>query len=79
MSISALDSRIFRNLFGTEEVRQIFTDEAYAKCLVQTETALARAESTAGVIPRDVGAAITAVLDTVKLEYGQLVILGPSR
>lgn len=28
------------------------------------------AESTAGVIPHDVGAAITAVLDTVKLEYG---------
>lgn len=69
MSISAFDSRIFRNLFSTEEIRHIFSDEAYAQYLVQTEAALARAESTVGVIPCDAGAAITAALDTVKLEY----------
>lgn len=69
MSISAFDSRIFRNLFGTEEIRHIFSDEAYAQYLVQTEAALARAESTVGVIPRGAGPAITTALDTVKLEY----------
>lgn len=71
MSISAFDSRIFRNLFGTEEIRSIFTDEAYTQYLVQTEAALARAESTIGAIPQDAGAAITAALDTVRLEYTQ--------
>lgn len=69
MSISALDSRIFRNLFGTEEIREIFTDEAYVKLLVETEAALARAESKVGAIPADVGDAITEVLGKVKLEY----------
>lgn len=71
MSISAFDSRIFRNLFGTEEIRRIFTDEAYAQYLIHTEAALARAESMVGLIPRDAGPAITAALDTVKLEYSQ--------
>ncbi|ODM23897.1 hypothetical protein SI65_01487 [Aspergillus cristatus] len=72
MYISAFDSRMFRNLFGTEEIRRIFTDEAYAQYLVHTEAALARAESMVGVIPRDAGAAITAALDTVKLDFERL-------
>lgn len=71
MSISALDSRIFRNLFGTEEIRDIFTDEAYVKFLVQTEAALARAESKVGAIPVDVGDVITEGLGKVTLEYAQ--------
>ncbi|GMG30791.1 unnamed protein product [Aspergillus oryzae] len=71
MSISALDSRIFRNLFGTEEVREIFTDEAYAKFLVQTEAALARAESKVNAIPADVGDAITSVLGNIELELSR--------
>ncbi|KAK1148785.1 hypothetical protein N8T08_008670 [Aspergillus melleus] len=72
MSISALDSRIFRNLFGTEEIRDIFTDEAYVRFLVQTEAALARAESKVGAIPADVGDAITEVLGNVKLDFDRL-------
>ncbi|KAE8130943.1 L-Aspartase-like protein [Aspergillus pseudotamarii] len=71
MSISVLDSRIFRNLFGTEEVREIFTDEAYAKFLVQTEAALARAESKVNAIPAEVGDAITAVLGNIELELSR--------
>ncbi|KAE8160074.1 L-Aspartase-like protein [Aspergillus tamarii] len=71
MSISALDSRIFRNLFGTEEVRDIFTDEAYAKLLIQTEAALARAESKVNAIPAEVGDAITSVLGNIELELSR--------
>ena len=37
--------------------------------LVQTEAALARAESKVGAIPADVGDAITEVVGSVKLEY----------
>ncbi|XRM45813.1 hypothetical protein ABZX51_008887 [Aspergillus tubingensis] len=50
---SAVDSRIFRNLFGTEEIRDIFSDEAYIKCLVEVEIALARAEAKVNVIPHE--------------------------
>jgi 3-carboxy-cis,cis-muconate cycloisomerase len=69
MSVSALDSRVFRNLFGTEEIRNVFSDEAYVALLIDTEAALARAESTVGVIPVQAGQAITAALAKVEIEY----------
>lgn len=59
MSISALDSRLFKNLFGTQEIRAVFDDEAYAKRMIDVEVALARAQSKAGIIPPDVGAVLT--------------------
>ncbi|RFU27856.1 hypothetical protein B7463_g8488, partial [Scytalidium lignicola] len=58
-SVSAIDSVIFRNLFGTDEIRKIFSDEAYISRCIDVETALARAQSTVGVIPSTAGAAIT--------------------
>lgn len=69
MSISALDSRIFRNLFGTQEIRDIFNDEAYVKYLIHVEAALARAQSKTGVIPEEAGKVITDALDAVRIEY----------
>lgn len=68
MSISALDSRVFRNLFGTEEVRSIFTDEAYVGRMIEVESALARAQSTLGIIPQDAGVTITAETTISKIE-----------
>ena len=68
MSVSGIDSRIFRNIFGTDEIREVFNDEAYARCMVETETALARAQSKLEVIPKDAGTAITAACDFTKLE-----------
>lgn len=68
MAVSAIDSRVFRNLFGTDEIRQVFTDEAYVRQLIEVEAALARAESAAGVIPADAGAAITAAVKAAKIE-----------
>ena len=69
MAVSALDSRIFRNLFGTQEVRDIFTDDAYVGFLVEVEAALARAEAAVGVIPASAGEAITNALAKIDLEY----------
>lgn len=68
MAISALDSRVFRNLFGTQEIRDIFSDEAYVRQMIQTEAALARAESTIGVIPAGAGDVISRAFDSVKIE-----------
>lgn len=69
MAVSALDSRVFRNLFGTQEVRDIFTDDAYAGFLVEVEAALARAEAAVGVIPAAAGEAITSACANIILEY----------
>ena len=59
MAVSALDSRVFRNVFGTQEIRNVFSDEAYVRNLIETEAALARAESKVGVIPAQAGEAIS--------------------
>ncbi|KAJ5192876.1 hypothetical protein N7449_009018 [Penicillium cf. viridicatum] len=61
MAVSALESRIFRNLFGTQEIRDIFTDEAYLEphwC----------AEATVGVIPAEAGKAITDAFASLQIE-----------
>ncbi|KAL4801200.1 L-Aspartase-like protein, partial [Aspergillus unguis] len=72
MAVSALDSRVFRNLFGTQEVRDIFTDDAYAGFLVEVEAALARAEATVGVIPEAAGEAITNAFQKITLDFDRL-------
>jgi 3-carboxy-cis,cis-muconate cycloisomerase len=68
MPVSAYDSRVFRNLFGKQEIRDLFSDEAYVKWMVEVEAALARAQSKTGVIPPEVGDALTQAFGNVKLE-----------
>lgn len=68
MAVSSLDSRVFRNLFGTQQIRDIFTDEAYVRRMIQVEAALARAQSATDVIPGNVGRDITVVADGVNIE-----------
>ncbi len=69
MAVSALDSRVFRNLFGTQEIRDIFTVEAYVRSLIEVDAALARAEATVGVIPVEAGKAITDAFAGIQIEY----------
>ncbi|RVX68583.1 hypothetical protein B0A52_07010 [Exophiala mesophila] len=72
MAVSSLDSRVFRNLFGTQQVRDIFSDEAYVRRMIQVEAALARAQSSTNVIPENVGRDITAMADEVKIDFNRL-------
>lgn len=69
MSCGAIDSRVFKNLFGTQEIRNVFSDESYVERLIETEAGLARAESKLGVIPGHVGRALTTHFAEVKIEY----------
>ncbi|GAB3904057.1 hypothetical protein GCM10029964_096980 [Kibdelosporangium lantanae] len=43
---------LFRDLFGTAEMRAVFCDRSYVDHVVRVEVALARAEARVGVIPR---------------------------
>jgi 3-carboxy-cis,cis-muconate cycloisomerase len=70
MNATAIDSRIFRNLFGTEEARHIFSDEQYVSRMIDVETALARAQAQANVIPQDAASSITDSCNVAKIEYG---------
>lgn len=68
MNATAIDSRIFRNLFGSEEIRQIFSDEAYISRMIDVEVGLARAEAKTNVIPTAAAEAIAAGCVFNKLE-----------
>lgn len=68
MAVSVIDSRIFRNTFGTQSIRNVFSDDAYVKSLIEVEAALARAEAKVGVIPAEVGPAITESLLEARIE-----------
>jgi 3-carboxy-cis,cis-muconate cycloisomerase len=46
-----LDSRIYRDLFGTPEMREIFSDQSLVQTWLDVEAALARAQAAVGVIP----------------------------
>ena len=51
MPISVLDSRLFRDMFGTAAMRDIFSEDAYLARCTDAEIALARAQGRLGVIP----------------------------
>jgi 3-carboxy-cis,cis-muconate cycloisomerase len=75
MSSTVFDSGLFRDMFGTAEMRAIFSDAGYlARCL-EVEAALARAQAGIGMIPaaaaREISARATFAcldLDVMKRE-----------
>jgi len=51
MSSTVFDSVLFRDMFGTAEMRGVFSDRALIERYIEVEVALARAEARCGVIP----------------------------
>jgi 3-carboxy-cis,cis-muconate cycloisomerase len=72
MPSTALDSAIFRDLFGTPAMRAIFSDEALALRWIEVEVALARAQAKVGVIPGAAADAITAGARDIAVDLDQL-------
>jgi len=52
MASHVTDSLFFKDLYGTEEMRAVFSDEALLQRWLDVEVALAQAEAEIGVIPR---------------------------
>ncbi len=67
-----LDSRIFRNMFGTEAIRAVFSDDALIQRYLEVEAALARAEARLGVIPSDAGTKITYAATHLSVDIERL-------
>jgi 3-carboxy-cis,cis-muconate cycloisomerase len=51
MSSTVFDSVLFRDMFGTAEMRAVFSDKALIERYIEVEVALAKAEASCGVIP----------------------------
>src|SRR5437763_12536175 len=68
MPSTVLDSDIFKDMFGTAEMRAVFSDENQLKCYVEGEVALAVAQGRLGVIPREAANAIARLAPAVTLD-----------
>ena len=51
MPSTALDSNIFRDIFTTPAMREVFSDEYRTRCYLEIEAALALVQGRAGIIP----------------------------
>ncbi len=72
MASTVFDSALFRDMFGTAEMRAVFSDEALVRRYLETEAALARAQARVGVIPKDAAAAIDAASRAIRIDYDRL-------
>ena len=72
MASTVFDSALFRDMFGTAEMREIFSDEALVGRYLEAEAALARAQARVGVVPKDAAQAIDAASRSLKVDYDKL-------
>ncbi len=72
MPSTVFDSALFRDMFGTAEMRAVFSDEALVGRYLETEAALARAQARAGVIPQSAADAISTAAQAVVINFDKL-------
>ena len=72
MPSTVFDSALFRDMFGTAEMRAVFSDEALVGRYLETEAALARAQARAGVVPQSAADAISAAALAVVINFDKL-------
>ena len=73
MTATAIDSTVFRHIFSSEPMRQVFSDENRVQCYLDIEAALARVQAHLGLIPQRAADEITAkctldIIDMAKLK-----------
>ena len=70
MSVHPAESEIWGSLYGTNEMREIFSDRAHLQCMLDVEAALARAQAILGLMPPQMAETITtaARVDNLCLE-----------
>ena len=72
MPSTVFDSDIFKDMFGTPEMRAVFSDDNLLKCYIEAEVALAVAQGRTGVIPQDAADAIARTAPSVVLDRAAL-------
>ena len=75
MSVSPLDSPILGGLFGTDAMRDLFSDRAWLQTMLDVEAALARVEARLGLIPAEAAAAISSA---AKVDHLDVAAIGAS-
>ena len=70
MSVHPADSEIYSALWGTAEMRALFSDVTQLQLMLDVESALARAEAKLGLVPQQVAEAISkaAQVENLRIE-----------
>lgn len=72
MASTVFDSYLFRDSFGTPQMREIFSDGGYVERIVRSEVALARAEARVGIVPLWAADEIQRCCDPTTLDRDRL-------
>ncbi len=72
MPSTAIDSAVFRDIFSTEPMRQVFSDENRVQKYLDFEAALARAQAKLDVIPKAAAEEIVRHCNAGEIDYAKL-------
>src|SRR5581483_1760643 len=72
MPATAADSRIFGDIFSTEPMRRIFSDEARVQYYLDIEAALARVQARLGIIPAEAADEIGRHCRADEMDFAEL-------
>jgi 3-carboxy-cis,cis-muconate cycloisomerase len=72
LTSTVFDSALFRDMFGTAEMRAVFSDEALVGRYLEAEAALARAQARLNIIPPEAAKAIDAASRSIVIDYDTL-------
>jgi 3-carboxy-cis,cis-muconate cycloisomerase len=72
MPSTILDSAVFRDIFTTEAMRNVFSDESRVQKYLDFEAALARAQARLGIIPKEAAAEIARHCSADKIDMAKL-------
>jgi 3-carboxy-cis,cis-muconate cycloisomerase len=72
MPSTVIDSAIFGNLFGTEAMRRVWSDENRTRKYLEIEAALARVQARLGIIPKEAAAEIERNCKLEKIDLDKL-------
>src|ERR1700723_1885806 len=72
MPTSLIDSAVFRDIFSTEAMRRVFSDENRVQKYLDFEAALARAQARLGIIPKEAAEEICKHCNVGEFDFAKL-------
>jgi len=74
MPATTIDSAVFRDIFSTEAMRRVFSDENRIQKYLDFEAALARAQARLGIIPKQAGEEICRHCNAAEIDLQKLKV-----
>src|SRR5580698_5612361 len=72
MPTSYIDSVVFRDIFSTEAMRRVFSDENRIQKYLDFEAALAKAQARLGIIPKEAGEEVVRHCNVAEIDFAKL-------